>query len=85
MPRKDQPESYQIAYEPELVPPLELMRQEGIDVLEEWFRRGEECIPSPLLARRRPAFEPNSLRKRPVGRAPSASWPGSASFLLRHT
>lgn len=35
-------ESYQIAYEPELVPPLDLMRQEGIDVLEEWFRWGEE-------------------------------------------
>lgn len=31
-----------IAYEPELVPPLDLMRQEGIDVLEEWFRWGEE-------------------------------------------
>ena len=42
MSKKEQPESYQIAYEPELVPPLELMRQEGIDVLEEWFRWGEE-------------------------------------------
>jgi SAM-dependent methyltransferase len=31
-----------IAYEPELVPPIELMRTEGIDVLEEWFRWGEE-------------------------------------------
>jgi SAM-dependent methyltransferase len=33
---------YQIAYEPELVPPIELMRTEGIDVLEEWFRWAEE-------------------------------------------
>jgi SAM-dependent methyltransferase len=30
------------AYEPELVPPVELMRTEGIDVLEEWFRWAEE-------------------------------------------
>ncbi|MGQ0639262.1 MAG: class I SAM-dependent methyltransferase [Gemmatimonadaceae bacterium] len=36
------PPSYEIAYDPELVPPLELMRTEGIDVLEEWFRWGEE-------------------------------------------
>jgi SAM-dependent methyltransferase len=33
---------YEIAYEPELLPPPHLMRQEGIDVLEEWFRWGEE-------------------------------------------
>lgn len=33
---------YKIAYEPKLVPPLYLMLQEGIDVLEEWFRWGEE-------------------------------------------
>jgi SAM-dependent methyltransferase len=33
---------YQIAYEPELVPPRPLMATEGIDVLEEWFRWGEE-------------------------------------------
>ena len=31
-----------VAYEPELVPPLPLMRKEGIDVLEEWFRWAEE-------------------------------------------
>jgi peptidoglycan/xylan/chitin deacetylase (PgdA/CDA1 family)/ubiquinone/menaquinone biosynthesis C-methylase UbiE len=31
-----------IAYEPQLLPPLQLMRTEGIDVLEEWFRWGEE-------------------------------------------
>lgn len=31
-----------IAYDPQLVPPLRLMRTEGIDVLEEWFRWGEE-------------------------------------------
>ncbi len=37
--RKRQPE---IAYDPDLVPPLDLMRQEGINVLEEWFRWGEE-------------------------------------------
>jgi SAM-dependent methyltransferase len=39
---KTRTETYQIAYDPGLVPPLELMRQEGIDVLEEWFRWGEE-------------------------------------------
>jgi hypothetical protein len=32
--------NYQIAYDPTLVPPLELMLPEGIDVLEEWFRWG---------------------------------------------
>lgn len=31
-----------IAYEPDLIPPLNLMREEGIDVLEDWFRWGEE-------------------------------------------
>lgn len=31
-----------VAYEPALVPPLERMRQEGIEVLEEWFRWAEE-------------------------------------------
>jgi SAM-dependent methyltransferase len=31
-----------VAYEPQLVPPPELMALEGIDVLEEWFRWGEE-------------------------------------------
>ena len=31
-----------VAYEPELVPSPELMASEGIDVLEEWFRWGEE-------------------------------------------
>lgn len=31
-----------IAYDPTLIPPLELMRQEGIEVLEEWFRWAEE-------------------------------------------
>jgi SAM-dependent methyltransferase len=31
-----------VAYEPALVPPIELMRTEGIDVLEDWFRWGEE-------------------------------------------
>ena len=31
-----------LAYEPGLVPPVELMRTEGIDVLEEWFRWAEE-------------------------------------------
>jgi SAM-dependent methyltransferase len=39
-------QAYAIAYDPELVPPLSLMRTEGIDVLEDWFRWGEEwsCI-----------------------------------------
>lgn len=31
-----------VAYEPALIPPAELMAWEGIDVLEEWFRWGEE-------------------------------------------
>lgn len=31
-----------VAYEPDLVPPLALMREEGITVLEEWFRWAEE-------------------------------------------
>lgn len=31
-----------IAYEPKLIPPINLMRKEGIDVLEEWFRWAEE-------------------------------------------
>jgi len=31
-----------VAYEPALVPPPELMREEGITVLEEWFRWAEE-------------------------------------------
>ncbi len=33
---------YKIAYDDSLIPPLNLMREEGIDVLEEWFRWGEE-------------------------------------------
>jgi SAM-dependent methyltransferase len=31
-----------VAYEPALIPPPELMAWEGIEVLEEWFRWGEE-------------------------------------------
>lgn len=31
-----------IAYEPSLIPPPALMREEGITILEEWFRWGEE-------------------------------------------
>lgn len=38
---RDQLQQTQIAYEPDLIPPLDLMRQEGIDVLEDWFRWGE--------------------------------------------
>ncbi len=34
--------TYQLAFEPNLIPPLSLMRTEGIDVIEEWFRWGEE-------------------------------------------
>jgi SAM-dependent methyltransferase len=39
-------EEHAIAYDPELVPPLPLMRTEGIDVLEDWFRWAEEwsCV-----------------------------------------
>jgi SAM-dependent methyltransferase len=35
-------QTHAIAYDPELVPPLPLMRTEGIDVLEDWFRWAEE-------------------------------------------
>lgn len=35
-------QTYEVAYEPNLVPPLGLMKTEGIKVLEEWFRWGEE-------------------------------------------
>jgi hypothetical protein len=31
-----------VAYAPELIPPIALMREEGIDVFEEWFRWGNE-------------------------------------------
>lgn len=41
-----------VAYEPGLVPPPELMAWEGIDVLEEWFRWGEEwCVMLRAFAR----------------------------------
>jgi SAM-dependent methyltransferase len=33
---------YELAYEPDLVPPPDLMGQEGIVVLEDWFRWAEE-------------------------------------------
>src|SRR3954451_11469379 len=42
MQQTDTSNSYEIAYEPSLVPPLSLMATEGITVLEEWFRWGEE-------------------------------------------
>ncbi len=35
-------EAYQLAFNDELIPPLALMQKEGISVLEEWFRWGEE-------------------------------------------
>jgi len=35
-------QTYTIGYEPDLIPPPHLMRQEGIDVLEDWFRWAEE-------------------------------------------
>jgi SAM-dependent methyltransferase len=35
-------DGWAVAYEPALVPPVQLMRTEGIDVLEEWFRWAEE-------------------------------------------
>lgn len=34
--------TYEVAYEPDLLPPTRLMRKEGVAVLEEWFRWGEE-------------------------------------------
>jgi SAM-dependent methyltransferase len=39
-------QAHAVAYDPDLVPPLALMRTEGIDVLEDWFRWAEEwsCI-----------------------------------------
>jgi SAM-dependent methyltransferase len=39
-------QAHAIAYDADLVPPLPLMRTEGIDVLEEWFRWAEEwsCV-----------------------------------------
>ncbi len=37
--RRDEP---QIAYEPDLIPPLDLMRQEGVEVLEDWFAWASE-------------------------------------------
>lgn len=39
-----EPESYPawLAYEPDLIPPPPLMREEGVAILEEWFRWGEE-------------------------------------------
>ena len=39
---ESQSSNYRIAYEPDLVPPPALMRLEGIDVLEEWYRWAEE-------------------------------------------
>ena len=39
---QQQEKSYEIAYEPDLVPPLNLMDSEGINTLEEWFRWAEE-------------------------------------------
>lgn len=35
-------DSYTVAHDPGLIPPQALMKTEGIDVLEEWFRWGEE-------------------------------------------
>jgi len=40
--KTDRSQMYEIAYEPNLIPPLELMRQEGVVVLEDWFRWAEE-------------------------------------------
>ncbi|WP_082803710.1 MULTISPECIES: class I SAM-dependent methyltransferase [unclassified Anabaena] len=39
---KDKLQKDWVTYEPDLIPPLALMRQEGISVLEEWFRWAEE-------------------------------------------
>jgi len=35
-------EAYQLSTDPELLPPVHLMRTEGIDVLETWYRWAEE-------------------------------------------
>ena len=35
-------QAHDVAYDPDLVPPPALMRTEGIDVLEDWFRWAEE-------------------------------------------
>jgi SAM-dependent methyltransferase len=40
--RTEQIQQPWVAYEPSLIPPLDLMRQEGIEVLEEWLRWAEE-------------------------------------------
>ena len=34
--------SYQVAFEPDLIPSAAFMRAEGVSVMEEWFRWGEE-------------------------------------------
>lgn len=40
--KRDQIQQPWVSYEPDLLPPLDLMRQEGIEVIEEWFRWAEE-------------------------------------------
>lgn len=42
MPSGASPYPAWVAYEPSLIPPLDVMALEGIDVIEEWFRWGEE-------------------------------------------
>lgn len=42
MPPRDQPWPDWVSYDPRLLPPLPRMAAEGITVLEEWFRWGEE-------------------------------------------
>ncbi len=41
-PAAEVPQGPQVAYHPDLVPSLELMRSEGIEVIEDWFKWGEE-------------------------------------------
>ena len=49
-----------LAYEPRLIPPPALMAGEGIDVLEDWFRWGEEWA---VLLRVLTGYRPASIEE----------------------
>jgi SAM-dependent methyltransferase len=40
--RRISPSNFKLGYEPQLIPPPYMMKQEGIETLEEWFRWAEE-------------------------------------------
>jgi SAM-dependent methyltransferase len=42
--RGKSPLAYEFARDPELLPPVQLMLREGINILEEWFRWAEEWV-----------------------------------------